>query len=306
LKADQGVQIAIRLGVHTGPVVVGEMGSGERHEHLALGETPNIAARLEGLAEANTMVISAVTARLVQRDFILEELGTRELKGVASPMSIFRVEGIREIDDEIAESERLEFSDLVGRDEEIGLLLRRWTQSKAGLGQIVLISGEAGMGKSSLIDGLRHNVREDGYTCMTFRCSPYTMNSSLFPIIDHIQRVLGWQSGEAEETKLEKLEQGLQDAGLILQDAVPLLAALLDLSLPPGRYTTLDLNPQQQRQQTQDALTAWLLAEADRQPILAVWEDLHYRNRRRFHAVIGRCRMPDNITHRSKSCAARF
>jgi predicted ATPase len=217
-----------------------------------------------------------VTARLVQRDFILEELGTRELKGVASPVAVFRVEGLREIDDEIAESERSEFSDLVGRDEEIGLLLRRWTQSKEGLGQIVLISGEAGMGKSSLVAGLRHHVRAETYTRVTFRCSPYHMNSALYPIIDHVQRVLEWDANDTAETKLAKLERGLQNANLEPDTAVPLLAALLALDLPEGRYPALPFTPQQQRQQTHDVLVTWLFEEAERQPVFAVWEDLHW------------------------------
>jgi class 3 adenylate cyclase len=141
LEKDYGVQLAVRIGIHTGPVVVGEMGGGGRHENLALGETPNISARLEGLAKPNTVVISPATAQLVQRSFVLEELGLHELKGVAEPMMLYAVVGPREVEhDEHEEMLAGGFDALVGRDEEIGLLLRRWEQSKESQGQVVLIS----------------------------------------------------------------------------------------------------------------------------------------------------------------------
>ncbi len=277
LESDYGVQLAVRIGIHTGPVVVGEMGGGNRHENLALGETPNIAARLEGFAQPNTAVISPVTAQLVQRTFILEELGPHELKGVTEPIPLYAVMAPRSI--ELDSPEVMlsgGFDALVGRDEEIGLLLRRWEQSKDGFGQVVLISGEAGIGKSSLVDGLWSQVREAGLTRIAFRCSPYHTNSVLYPIIDHAQRTLGWQPDDSVDTKLAKLEQVLGRTRMAPEEAVPLLASLLSLPLPEKRYPTLRLSPQQQRQQTQDVLVAWWLEEAERQPVLAVWEDLHW------------------------------
>jgi hypothetical protein len=154
LEADYGVQLAVLIGIHTGPVVVGEMGGGGRHENLALGETPNIAARLEGLAQANTVVISPVTAQLIQPSFVLTELGYHELKGVVDPMMLYIVVAPRPSDQADADLMTGGFDALVGRDEEIGLLLRRWEQSREGLGQVVLLSGKAGIGKSSLVGGL--------------------------------------------------------------------------------------------------------------------------------------------------------
>jgi predicted ATPase/class 3 adenylate cyclase len=277
LKTDYGVQLAVRIGIHTGPVVVGEMGGGSRHENLALGETPNIAARLEGLAQANTTVISPVTAQLVQRSFVLEELGSYDLKGVAEPMRLCRALSPREAEhDGHAAMLAGGFDVLVGRDEEIGLLLRRWEQSKDGLGQVVLLSGEAGIGKSSLAEGLRDHVRQAGCTRIAFRCSPYHTNSAFYPIIAQVQRALGWQSDDTVDTQLAKLEQALAGTSLPREEAVPVLASLLSLPLPEGRYGALTLSPQQQRQQTQDVLVAWLLEEAERHPVLAVWEDLHW------------------------------
>jgi class 3 adenylate cyclase len=149
LEREKGVQLTVRLGVHTGPVVVGEMGGGGRHENLASGETVNVAARLEGLAAPNTVLISSVTARLAEKAFVLEALGPQMLKGVADPMDVFRV--LDAVQVQVDETASVGAPFLVGRDEEVGLLLRRWEQSKEGLGQVVFIRGEAGIGKSSLV-----------------------------------------------------------------------------------------------------------------------------------------------------------
>jgi class 3 adenylate cyclase/predicted ATPase len=271
-----GVRVQVRLGLHTGMAVIGEMGGGDRHEQLAMGDTPNIAARLQGLADPNTVALSAVTARLVRRRFALENLGTHPLKGVTEPMPVFQVLGLPDTadDEEAATPGSAVF--LVGRDEELGLLRRRWEQSKAGLGQVVLISGEAGIGKSSLVETLRAQVRREGLTHVAFRCSPYHTNSALYPVIEHVQRVFQWQRDDPPAAKLDKLECTLRTYRLPLEDVVPLFAALLSVPLPEERYAAVRLTPQQQKQQTHDALVAWMLEEAERQPVLVVWEDLHW------------------------------
>jgi len=183
LAAQYSVQLTVRLGIYTGPVVVEVMGGGGRHEHLALGETPNIAARLESLASVNTVVISAVTARLVQGAFALEELGTHRLHGVAEPVTISRVCGPLASSSHEEEFVAATVPVLVGREEESGLLHRRWDQSKAGLGQVVLISGEPGIGKSALVEGLRAQVRTEGLPRIAYSCSPYHTTSALYPVI---------------------------------------------------------------------------------------------------------------------------
>jgi class 3 adenylate cyclase/predicted ATPase len=276
LVADYEVQLAVRVGIHTGPVVVGEVGGGDRHENLALGETPNVAARLMELAPSNTVVISNVTARLVQDTFVLNSVGEQELKGVNEPMEVWQVQGLRDLEslEELVEDNG--GSPLVGRDEEIGLLLRRWAQSKEGVGQIVLIMGEAGIGKSALVRVIRRHVMQEGLPRISFRCSQYHQNSALYPIIEHLQRLLGFESNESPETKLTKLEQVLQPYHIPLDTVIPLFAELLSIEIPNGRYPAVTLSPQQQRQQMLDALNAWLLEESERQPILVLWEALQW------------------------------
>jgi class 3 adenylate cyclase len=275
LAQSYGVQLAVRIGIHTGVVVVGEMASGSRQEQLAMGETPNVAARLQGLAAPDTVVISPTTFRLVQGYFTCHDLGAHTLKGLTAPLQVYRILG------ESAAQGRLDvvgatgLTPLVGRDAEVALLLERWAHSQDGAGQVVLLRGEAGIGKSRLVQVLREWVRSAGATPMALHCAPEHQQSVLYPVIDHLQRFLQWQRDEPPEAKFDTLEQVLRISRLPLDDVVPLFAALLSVPLP-ARYPPLTLTPQRQRQKTQEALVAWLLAEAERQPVLAVWEDLHW------------------------------
>jgi class 3 adenylate cyclase/predicted ATPase len=268
--------IEVRIGVHTGVVVIGEIGSADKHEILALGETPNVAARLQGLAAPDTVVISAATARLVQNAFALEELSTPQLKGVTKPLAIARVLGLLETRSAEEDMTLAGAPFLVGRDEEVGLLRRRWEQSREGLGQVVLITGEAGIGKTTLVETLRTEVRREGATRITFRCSPYHQNSALYPVIEHLQRWLQFERDDPPAARLEKIERVLAVYQFPLAETVPLFAALLSVPIPEGRYPSLGLTPQQQKQQTHDALAAWLAAETERQAVLAVWEDVQW------------------------------
>ena len=274
LLQEKGVQIAVRIGIHTGPVVVGAMGGGGRQEQLATGDTVNIASRLEGLAAPNTVVISQMTARLVEEAFSLEDLGLQVLKGVAEPMQVLRVLAPMDHteDEEHSAVGRLF---LVGRDEELGMLRRRWEQSKAGLGQVVLLSGEAGIGKSALVETLRRQVRQEGLPRIAYRCSPYHTNSALYPVIAHVQRVCNLQPDDSPPTRLDKLERTLQAYRFPCRRPCRFWPPCCR-SPYAERYAALSLSPQQQRQQTQDTLLAWLLQEAERQPVLTVWEDLHW------------------------------
>ena len=222
------------------------------------------------------MVISAVTARLVHGTFALEDLGTHTLHGVAEPMTVSRVRGLLATPSHDEEFVTATVPVLVGREEESGLLRRRWEQSKAGLGQVVFVSGEAGIGKSALVEGLRAQVRAEGLPRIAYRCSPYHTTSALYPVITHIEHLLQFAPDDPPATKLTKLEAGLRPYGLPLAEVVPLLAGLLSVPLPAERYAPLTLTPQHQKQQTLDALLAWMVAEAERQPVLVAWEDLHW------------------------------
>jgi class 3 adenylate cyclase len=275
LEREHRVRLAVRLGIHTGLVVVGEMGGGDRQEQLALGETPNIAARLQGLAAPDTVVISAATQQLVQGLFTCHVLETHTLKGVSQPIVVYQVLEASAAQSRFEATVTAGLTPLVGREEEVGLLRRRWEQVVEGHGQVVLLSGEAGIGKSRLVQELRQWSERTGGRRLTFRCSPYAQQSALYPLIDHLQRALQWQRDDTPAVKLAKLEQELRGYRLSQHETVPLLAALLSLPHPEA-YPQLSLSPQRQKQRTWEALVAWLLEEAERQPVLAIWEDLHW------------------------------
>jgi class 3 adenylate cyclase/predicted ATPase len=277
LEQERGVQLAVRLGIHTGLVVVGEVGGGTRQEQLALGETPNLAARLQGIAAPNTLVVSATTFQLLGGFFACQPLGTPPLKGLAQPLVVYRV-----LYESMARS-RLEaagstgWTPLVGREQEIGLLRERLAQVKEGLGQVVLLSGEAGIGKSRLVQVLEEHVASEPQAWLTpCQCLPYYQNTALYPLIELLERVtLRFDREESPPQKLRKLEGFLVQYGLPLAETVPLLAALLSLPLTAD-YAPLTMSPEQQKQQTLHALLTILLRIAAQQPVLFVMEDLHW------------------------------
>jgi TOMM system kinase/cyclase fusion protein len=277
LTQERGVSLAVRLGCHTGLVVVGDVGGGARHEQLALGETPNLAARLQGLAAPNTLVISAATFHLLGGFFACQPLGTPLLKGFVQPLAVYRV-----LYESMARS-RLEavgalgLTPLVGREQEVRLLQERWAQVKDGLGQVVLLSGEAGIGKSRLVQGLMEHVATEPQAWLTpCQCSPYYQNSALYPMIELLERVaLRFEREESPEQKLSKLEGFVVQYGLPLAEVVPLFAALLSLPLTAD-YVPLTVSPEQQKQKTLQALLTIMLRIAAQQPMLFVMEDLHW------------------------------
>lgn len=275
LAQDKGVRLAVRVGIHTGPVVVGAVGSHGRSESLAIGETPNVAARLQELAAANTVLISADTYRLIQGYFHCQTLDLQTLRGLTHPMTVYQVQRARSSRSRVEVAVGRGLTPLVGREAEMALLLERWAQAKAGLGHVVVLDGEAGIGKSRLIHMLTEQASSDGAACLTFRCSPYRTHSVLYPVIEHLERFLQFRQDDTAEGKLVKLEHTLQTYSLSLGETVPLFAALL--SLPhPAHYAAVSLSSQKQRQQTQTMLVAWLMEEAARHPVLAVWEDVQW------------------------------
>ena len=263
--------LQVRIGIHTGLVVVGEIGAGSRTEQLALGETPNLAARLQGLAEPATVVVSAATQRLIEGQFECQPFGSHLVKGIDTPIAVYHVQSERQSASLLAGKTTL--TPLVGREQEVGLLYDRWEQTKEGRGQVVLLSGEPGIGKSRLAYTLKEQVTNEGSLLFEVRCSPYHQHSALYPLIEVLQRTLLFTRQDTDEEKVQKLERTLTLYNL--QETLPLVSALLSLPTPQ-QYPPLTLTPQKQKERTLQALLQLLMAQAERQATVSVWEDLHW------------------------------
>ncbi len=251
------------------------MAAGEHTERLALGETPNIAARVQGVAEPDTVVMSAATQRLVHGLFECQALGPQTLKGISTPLSLYRVIGESSAQSRFEVAVGAGLTPLVGREEELGLLQRRWIQAKDGAGQVVLLSGEAGIGKSRLVQALKEQVLAESATRIEFRCSPYHQNSAFYPIIDHLQRLLQFARADAPAAKLEKLQAYAESLSLPAGGYGAPVGRLVVAS--PSRRLPADyVSPQKQKQKTQEALVAWMMEEAEKAAVFCAWEDLHW------------------------------
>jgi class 3 adenylate cyclase/tetratricopeptide (TPR) repeat protein len=274
LEAAGRPRLALRVGIHTGPVFIGEMGGGERRETQVLGDTMNLAARMQGVADPDTVVVSPATLRLVRGVFVFENLGPQEIKGLEDPVAAYRVvqpSGVRS---------RLDLglgklTPLVGRDHELAMLLDGWEHACEGEGQAILITGEAGVGKSRLVWALRDRLLDQDHTWMEGRCSPYAQNTALLPVTELLTQGLVLGDEEADEWKLRKLENGVKRAGLDVAEAVPLLAPLLSISVPDA-LPRLEMSPELRRRRTLESLVSWTLALADLQPVLLLVEDLQW------------------------------
>ncbi len=275
-RADAGAaHLAARVGVHTGLVVIAEMGSGERRETGdVVGETPNIAARLQGLARPDMVVISDDTCRLARGFFEFESLGDQQLKGISRPIPAWAVLADTGGHDRLEVSSGQVLTPLVGRDAELAALAAAWERAKGGQGQVVLIEGEAGIGKSRLVRTTAERFGTVGRTRLEIRCSPYHQMSAFYPIIEMLQRALGNAPGDPPETRLQSLEVAGAQAGLSVE-ATSLVASLLSLPVPPGAALP-PMTPAQQKQRTLHALQDWLKAIARTDPVLVIVEDLHW------------------------------
>ena len=269
------VPIQTRVGIATGLVVVGDLiGSGEAQERGIVGETPNLAARLQSIAEPNMVVIGEGTRKLLGNLFELEDLGPQELKGIAAPVRAWAPLRPSSAEGRFEAFHTSGLTDLVGREEETELLLRRWSKAKSGEGQLVLLSGEAGIGKSRLTAALLERVATEPHTRLRYFCSPQHTDSALSPIISQMERAAEFAHGDTAQTKLDKLDALLAQSFTAHQDAA-LLAEML--SLPnDGRYPTLDLIAQQRRQKTLEALTGQLETLSRSKSVLMIFEDVHW------------------------------
>jgi TOMM system kinase/cyclase fusion protein len=275
LAADQGIRLAVRLGIHTGLVVIGAVGTSGRQEQLALGDTPNIAARLQGLAEPDSVVVSEATYRLVQGYVTGQALGPQPLKGVETPVLAYRVLGTSGAQSRLDVISPHGPTPLVGREVEMTLLRERWAQAQDGLGQVVVLSGEAGIGKSRLVVALKEQVAGTPHSRWECRCSPYFQGSALYPLIELAQRALQFGRDEVPTARLQKIEATLARYGLAQPETVALWAALLSVPLTEA-YPPLTLTPQRQKHKTLEAIVALLRALAAEQPLLFIFEDMHW------------------------------
>jgi class 3 adenylate cyclase len=264
-----------RVGIATGLVVVGDLiGSGASQEQAIVGETPNLAARLQGIAGPNSVVIAEGTRRLVGSLFELEDLGARDLKGIAEQVRAWTALRPSTVESRFEALHASGLTELVGREEELDLLMRRWSKAKTSQGQVVLLSGEPGIGKSRLTAALLERLTSEPHMRLRYFCSPQRTDSALFPIISQMERAARFGHNDTEQVKLDKLDAVLALASTSKQDAA-LFAEML--SLPnDGRYPALELDPQQRRQKTLEALFAQVETFARENPVLMIFEDAHW------------------------------
>jgi len=271
----KSVELRSRVGIATGLVVVGDLiGEGSAQEQSVVGETPNLAARLQALAEADAVVIAAATRRLVGDLFEYRDLGAIEVKGIAAPVPAWQVLRPNVVASRFDALRGAALSPLIGRDEEIELLLRRWARAKAGDGQVVLVSGESGIGKSRIAAALQERFHTEPHLSLRYFCSPYHQDSALFPFIDQLGRESGFAHDDPPVAKLGKLEALLSSAAPAEED-VALIADLL--SLPASeRHPLPNLSPQRKKERTLEALIRQVKGLAHQQPVLMVFEDAHW------------------------------
>ena len=269
-----GESLQARVGIATGTVVVGDLLIGEGREQAVVGETPNLAARLQALAEPGTVMICANTRRLTEGQFEFRTVGPVAIRGWPEPTTCYRVLGATEVESRFQAQHKEHLTSLLGRDEEIELLLRRWAQAKQGEGRVVVLSGEPGIGKSHIALALQEQLKGERHTRLNHFCSAHHTNSALFPFIAQLERAAQFARGDSAKEKLEKLQGLLAQSGAE-PEHVALIANLL--SLPGDERDPLpDLPPQKRKEKTLAALLAQLAGLAALAPVLVVFEDVHW------------------------------
>ena len=279
IEAVKGVEasepLRVRIGIATGRVVVGETGAGDASvPKAAVGRTPNVAARLQGLAGPDEIVIAPTTRRLAGGAFDYDDLGEQRLKGIAEPLRAWRVVSESAVEGRFEARTIGGLTPLVGRESEIASLRERWAEAKDGEGQVVLLSGEPGIGKSRITQVLRERLASEPHTRLRYQCSPYYSNTAFYPVIDQLERVAGFARDDSPESRLDKLEALLAQGTENVAEAAPLFASLL--SLPAARYPPLNLSAQRQREKTFQALAEQAVGLARHKPVLMIFEDVQW------------------------------
>jgi class 3 adenylate cyclase/predicted ATPase len=275
LNAPDGTRLQVRAGIATGLVVVGDLiGEGAAREQTGVGETFNLAARLQTLAQPDTVVICGVTRRLVGELFEFHALGSTAIKGFADPVPVWQVTGVSAVHSRF-EALHQTTTPLVDREEELELLMRRWHQAKCGDGRVVMIAGEPGIGKSRIVQTVVERLADEPHARLRYFCSPHHRNTPLYPFIMQLERKAGFRREDTVEQRLDKLEVVLAEADGDTRDVAPLFADLL--SIPSsGRYPALNLPPARLKQRILAAELIQLEGQAARQPVLMVTEDVHW------------------------------
>ena len=271
-----GIPLQTRVGIATGVVVVGDIiGTGTAREESIVGETPNLAARLQTLAEPNTVLISEATCRLLGRSFDYQNLGEHELKGFAKPIPVWRVLREAPVASRFAAARGIGLSPFVGRTQEMGLLLDRWHLAQQGEGQAIVLTAESGMGKSRLVEALFDRIGVEPHRRVVLQCSPYHSNTAFYPAIRQVEHAAGFTLEDSVPQKLDKLDAFLAKPEGPANSAAVLLAELLSLPVD-GRYPPLDLTPAQRKAATISALVDHIIQLSTAEPVLFVLEDAHW------------------------------
>ena len=276
LETRANENLKVRIGIATGIVVVGDLvGQGSAQEQAVVGETPNLAARLQTLAEPGSLVIAEATRRLLGGAFELKALGSRVLKGFGAAVPVWAVLREAENVSRFEAARSVGMTPFVGREHEIALLIDRWRDAVKGEGQVTLLSGEAGIGKSRIVAVLREQIGDEPYVTMRYQCSPHHANDAFYPIASQISHASGFASGESAAARLGKLEAMIARSALDAQEVAPLLASLLSIPLE-GRYPQIETAPSEQKERTIAALIAQFAGLAKDAPVLALLEDAHW------------------------------
>jgi class 3 adenylate cyclase len=272
---DHAIALNARLGIHTGPVIVGEIGGRDRREQLAVGKTPNVAARIQNIAGPGEVVVSDATYRIVRGFFDFTPLGPHEIKGLSEAITLHRVLRESGAQSRLDAERRTGLTSLTGRDAELRILDQAWDAIPTSGSHAVLVQGEAGIGKSRIVDSLRARVERQQGTVLECFCSPYAQNAPLFPIVEQFERGLGFTRETTDAEKRTTLERRLERQGILTEETFALMAELLSISLLDAK-PLVNYSPQKRRERTLETLLAWLMTVAHDGPTLWVVEDLHW------------------------------